>query len=57
MLVIICLTLFFFKSLRIVGSWSIRYIFGKLANFLSPSSLLHTVDKLFFEVAVLISSK
>ena len=37
------------------GSWCIRYLFGKGTNFSSPNSLLHVANKLFFEVAELIS--
>ena len=57
MLVVISLTLVIKKSLKIAVSWSIRYIFGKGYNFSSPKSLLHMVNKLFFEVAELISDK
>ena len=57
MLVLICLTLLIKKSLKIAGSWSIREIFGKGVNFLSPNSLFHMANKLFFEDDELISDK
>ena len=57
MLVLICLTLLIKKSLKVAGTWPIRYIFGNGANFLNPNNLLHVADKLFFEVAELISDK
>ena len=57
MLVLICLTLLIKKSLKVAGTWPIRYIFVNGANFFNPNSLLHVADKLFFEVAELISDK
>ena len=57
MLLLISLTVFIKKSLKIAGSWSIRYIFVKGANFSSPGSLLHMENTLFLEVAELISYK